>query len=259
MRPLTLNLARRPFANSRPLARATLLFWLIGGVFFALNVLFYWQHFSGEGQSERVMRDIASRIEVERSTIVRLEGEVADLDLAGQNQLVTFLNQKIAERTFSWSSLFDDLAEVLPEDVQLERVTPKVTGRANPRRPRNRRASREEVDEVVALSLNGRAKSGEKMLALVDALFEHPSFREPSPNSETRREESTELSFSLSVFYLPRRPVEGATAPEPLDPEVLEEAVPEDEVPEEIVAEGEMSPHPDGEARPEVETDGGAS
>lgn len=201
MRPLTLNLARRPFANVRPVFRATLALWVIGAILLGVNMFFYWRHFSGEGQSERIMGDIADRVEAERNMIAGLEKELAGFELERQNELVLFLNEKIAERTFSWSALFDDLAEALPPDVQLERVTPKFGGRRTGRR----RRPAEDL-ELVSLSLNGQAKGGQEMHAFVDALFDHPRFREPSPTSESRREDSTDLSFSLTVSYLPRRP-----------------------------------------------------
>ena len=75
-----------------------------------------------------------------------------------------------------------------------------------------RRAAVAEADpgRRVQLDLQGRARDGEAILALVDALFADPAFADPDLSREARQE--GEVAFSLSVAYLPRAAEELARA-----------------------------------------------
>jgi Tfp pilus assembly protein PilN len=123
--------------------------------------------------------------------------------LSKQNRQVEFLNSQIAKRTFSWSRLIDRLAEVLPNTVQLRRVTPVVND------PDDARRARRDFDgqQTVSVELVGVTSSNEAILEFVDALFEHPSFVSPDLSSESRRQEGLD-QFSLRVIYLPEAGLE---------------------------------------------------
>lgn len=198
-----LNLARRPFVNRRPVRRLALLLWLVGGGLMVANALLYWRYFSGQGERGARLEQLDRGIREEREAIARLERELAAIDLDWQNGQVEFLNEKIEQRVFSWSTLFDDVAAVLPDDVQLTRVAPrrarKPTRRAT-RSSRFRAAAR--ADGAVELSLVGGAKDGEALLAFVDTLFEHPRFRNPDLSREARVDDGS-IGFTLRVHYLP--------------------------------------------------------
>ncbi len=221
MRPQDLNLARRPFVNLRPVKRVALLLWLVGGVFLVANALLYWRHFSGRSEQSAQLEDVERRSEEERTLVGRLERQLAGLDLEWQNRRVVFLNSKIDQRTFSWSTLFDRLAEVLPLDLQLRRVAPRIR---QARSTRRRRARGQPIQtEEVHLDIGGSARSGEALLEFVDALFAHPSFRDPNLASESRQSgEVTE--FVLSVVYLPGRSSEEAPTGAEAAPEETTEA-----------------------------------
>src|SRR6185295_2221078 len=170
-----LNLARRPFANGRPVVRITGLLWLAGAILLASNVAAY-RHYLRESVQKRAELDQvrAERGQTEQR-IAALSREFASFDLERQNKQVTYLNLRIAERTFSWSTLLDRLARVLPADVRLKSLRPP---------PGDRR---------------------EERLRFVDNLFADRDFAEPNLKSEQRGETGV-ISFSLSVDYLPEAP-----------------------------------------------------
>lgn len=197
-----LNLARRPFVNRRPVSRVTWILWALGGVCFLANVALYWNHVESLGDRRGRLEELDQQTLAAREEIAQTDAELAGLDLDWQNVQVTYLNGRIAERTFGWSRLFDRLEEVLPRDVRLERLTPRLIEADEETTRRGSRASLE-GEERVLLRLDGVARTGEAVLELVDNLFAHPAFADPSPTSESRRQNGLEIGFNLTVVYLP--------------------------------------------------------
>jgi Tfp pilus assembly protein PilN len=206
-----LNLARRPFVNSRPVTRVALLLGGAGLLLLLGNVSLFWSYFAGSENLRGELRAVREQSDTERETIARLEGQVASLDLGRQNEQVEFLNGKIAERTFSWSLLFDRLAAVLPGDVRLARLTPTADERRDAAGSRRtfRSGRRGEggaaAGERVNLELSGEARNYEALLRFVDNLFSHPAFEEPNLTREDRDDDGL-ITFNLEVVYLPGTP-----------------------------------------------------
>jgi Tfp pilus assembly protein PilN len=200
----SLNLAHRPFVNTRPVERVAAILWVLGVVLLAWNLKLF-MGYLGSSQATRgklatLERDIAG----EQSANAELQGQVAKLGLEQENREVTFLNRKIEERTFSWSLLFDRLAEVLPDRVRLLRLTPSnVVQREIGLGPRA--SARELNPPPVVLTLHCEAKDDEALLRFVDNLFAYPAFSEPNLENE-EREDSGLLRFDLTVQYQPNAP-----------------------------------------------------
>ena len=205
MKPVVLNLAERPFVNERPVRRTAMLLWIVGATLLVLNVGVYERHWSGQQEKRATIDLIESRRTDETNKLRELQVQFADLGVDDQNSQIQFLNTQIAKRTFSWSNLMDRLAEVLPETVQLRRVTPRVTDSDDSRRSRAGVGS----ENTVTVEMSGVARSDEALLAFVDALFAHPIFAAPNLANESQQEGNLD-QFSLSVLYLPDRqpPVE---------------------------------------------------
>lgn len=196
-----LNLARRPFTNSRPVVRAAALLWLLGLLLLLGNVALFWGYLSGSAEKREELARLEQQVERERQTIRTLESRIDGLDLEQQNRQVRYLNRKIAQRTFSWSLLFDRVAETLPDQVRLMRLAP--TGLAEDSEREALRDDEEEGEDEVRLSISGVAKSDEALLQFVDNLFAHPAFDDPDPTRETREEDTNQVRFDLTVTYLP--------------------------------------------------------
>jgi Tfp pilus assembly protein PilN len=169
-------------------------------VLLVLNVGLYQQHISRQQERSTAIESIETRRSETLTAIQRLQQELSTLELEKQNRQIEFLNTQIATRTFSWSRLMDRLAEVLPETVQLRRVTPKMS---DPKDARILRAG-VESEHTVIVGMAGVSRSDNAILELVDALFAHPSFVAPNLVNESRRDENLN-QFALTVLYLPDR------------------------------------------------------
>lgn len=191
-RPGEINLARRPFVNQRPVRRISVSMASAGLALLLVNLWLYVGYAAERRQNEGELRRIAGQIEQEGRRVVELRVTLAEADLGAQNALVVFLNQRIAERTFGWSVLFDRLSSLLPEDARLLSLTPRFGDDGRPGEP---------ASSEIRLGLGGAARSSEAVLDLVDALFADPAFRDPDLHQETGL--GGEVRFTLDVVYMP--------------------------------------------------------
>lgn len=223
MIPPAPNLARRPFANTRPAARAAVFLWVAGALLLAGNVAVYYGYYAKSADKRAELGALEGSTAREATTKAGLETALASIDLAAQNQQVEFLNRKIAERSFSWSLLFDRLAEVLPDDVRLQSLRPE--GVVEDERKTARRLARGEAIEEgrVRLDVLGEARNGEALLRFVDNLFAHAAFDDPDLAHEAT--EGGIIQFKLVVEYLP-----AVAEAQP----VIEEVAPEDDLEERV-------------------------
>lgn len=215
----SLNLAGRPFVNTRPVTRVSILLWTLGLLLLLGNGSLFWNYLSGSAEKRAELDRLKQDVQRQQQSVQQLEERLASLDLEQQNRQVLYLNRKIEERTFSWSLLFDRLAETMPNDVRLTRLAPRPVER---KRGTRQQEQLEPADGRVLLNLHGVAKSDEDLLAFVDRLFAHDSFDEPDFTRETQTEESNPSEeFDIQVIYIP-----GGKSGQP----VIEEAAPQPEI-----------------------------
>ena len=221
-RPQPVNLARRPFANTRHIRRLGIALWVAGALLLALDGWLYWRSLFGIESKKEERAGVDTAITAERERLAKAEEALATIDLERQNFEATFLNARIAERTFPWSALFDQLADVLPKRVRLLSLTPKPPEEQRiTLRPRPASTREEPGDGRVYLLLSGVAESDDALLELLDNLFAHAAFDSPQLTSEARKPDG--ISFAVNVFYLPGQAAAPAPAPTPT-PEIVEEA-----------------------------------
>lgn len=216
MQPL--NVARRPFTNTRPVTRISILLWLLGILLLLGNVSLFWNYLSGSGEKRAELGRLETQVTNETQAVSRLDARLAASGLDRQNAQVRFLNRRIAERTFSWSLLFDRLAEVMPNDVRLNRLAPSglVDKEA---RDLNDAQAQAQRDNRVTLTISGEAKSDEVIYKFVDNLFAHPAFEDPDISRESVADNGL-VKFEIKVMYLPSGSPQAA-------PIVIEEKVEE--------------------------------
>jgi hypothetical protein len=121
-----LNLASKPFFNNRKFYAATLLLGLVFVGLSATNLLLYLAHRS---QSQWLNRELANqtaeagRLELEQQEIwARLQRTETEDFL----NLVDYLNPLIARRTFSWTRFLNRLENLVPHQVQIVAITPRI-------------------------------------------------------------------------------------------------------------------------------------
>ena len=181
------NLATRPFVNARPVWIVTLASALVVVVVLATLGISYLR--GNRTLAER----IAARDELQRrhdAIVDELRGEVQTLKGVPWRSLtarISSTNEILRERGFSWLQMLDDIEEVLPYDVRIVKITPKVEG------------------ERVLIGLEAVCRTREALLELLDNMITDPRFAEPTPRSEVFPEESDSATFDLvfTVTYLP--------------------------------------------------------
>ena len=210
-----LNLARKPFLNSRPVVRVSLLLWLIGLALLLWNVVQFQRYLEDSAEKRAQIEQGDREIARQRKASSDLETQLAGLDLDKLNEQVEFLNQKIDERTFSWSLLLDRIAEVLPNDVRLVRMTPRTGDRDRAASTQRARQATGNAPRRILLEISGETRNDGALLQFVDNLFAHPAFADPDLTREERQEETGNLvTFELKVQYIPGGAPQGAVIEE---------------------------------------------
>lgn len=203
----SLNLARRPFINTRPVTRVSILLWVLGFLLLLGNVSLFWNYLSGSAEKRDELERLVEDVQRQQQTVTELEQRLASLELAEQNRQVRFLNRKITERTFSWSLLFDRLAQVLPDDVRLTRLAPQRTNTKKVVDEELEEGTKKPEDERVQLLINGVSRSDDGHYRFVDRLFAHESFEAPDISRESRDEGNDLVEFDVTVTYIPGGPL----------------------------------------------------
>ena len=219
---MAVNLASRPFANTRPLRRVAVLLWIVGAVLAAVAGTLYWKSFFGiEGGREKIAA-VDHSLAAERRRLAAAETALAGMDLRRQNVEAAYLEARLRERTFPWSALFEHLAQVLPRKVRLVSLAPQVGDPRVDRSARrgaeavlrNRRPASVAAGGRVYLQMAGVAANDEALTDLLDRLFASNWFANPTLPNERR--ENGQLAFSLGVSYLPGGRASVAVIDEPL-------------------------------------------
>lgn len=204
-----LDLAARPFLNVRPVRRLAFALWVLGLLLAAINVRLYARSLTGLDTTQAALESESSRIAELEKSITNNSQQLRTIDLKDQNARASFLNLRIAERTFPWGDLFDRLAQVMPREVRLYSLSPQLMAET-PARGSRRRTRVETQNDRVVLNITGGSEGDEPLLEFLDRLYTDPAFENPSLASETR--ELGQLhSFALSVVYLPAQAASNET------------------------------------------------
>ena len=197
---MSLNLAASPFVNQRPVRRTGYILWLVGLLLALANVYLYWSYLSGQGATQTGLQEVSAQLEQESAQLRAAQEELAGFEPRELNRKIEFVNLRIVQRTFSWSRLFDVVAETLPGDVRLASLSPKF-GEGDRRERRGRRGANLQFGEVL-LEIRGEAKTSEALLEFVDRLFAHDAFKNADLRQEQYQEGTGRIFFSVSTMYL---------------------------------------------------------
>jgi hypothetical protein len=201
-----LNLARRPFLNSRPVVRLSLLLTALG-IALLIGNLSLFRSYRDRSADKRAQIDHGSaEIARQQALQAQLQKKLDSFDLDVQNQKIDFLNQQIRDRTFSWSTLLDRIAERLPNDIRLNRLAPLTGEKADRELQRSHATARRgNAADQVTLAITGETRDDGALLTFVDRLFK-PPFAEPDLTREERSEDGKLEKFEISVQYRPGPP-----------------------------------------------------
>ncbi|HSN53939.1 MAG TPA: hypothetical protein VLT32_04675 [Candidatus Sulfomarinibacteraceae bacterium] len=183
------NLASRPHLNTRPVWLVTAVAVVVALAFAAANV-WVWVSSSRELAEQLVRQE---QLEAEHRRLAAEVGEQVESlnrvpwrSLAGK---INAVNSVIREHEFSWLGMLDDIERVLPYEVRLTKIAPKV-----------------DVDSV-NLSLMAIGRTRDALLEFLDNLIADPAFSDPTPQSEITPEESG-LGYVLTLTVTHHPPAE---------------------------------------------------
>ena len=180
------NLASRPYLNTRPVWVVTAVAAFMVLIFAVVNTHVWLK--SSHSLEEQILTYDQLEEEYRRLT-AEVSEQAEDLNRVPWKSLaarVNAVNAVIREHEFSWIGLLDDIERVLPYEVRLTKISPRV-----------------DVDSV-NLSLVAIGRTRDALLDFFDALIQDPSFSEPTPSSEITPEESGfGYVFNLTVVHHP--------------------------------------------------------
>jgi len=188
---LTTNLSTRPFYNERAVRTilALLLLLVVAlTVFDALTA--YGLRTRERGLSARATQALAEadRLRGEARTMT---AQINPKELEAVSRAATEANAVIAQRTFSWVALFEELEATLPDDVRVTAVQPRV-----------------EKGNTIVL-LNVEAMSSEHLATFMEALERRGAFRHVLPRNKSLGDDDV-IDATVEATYQPgARPVEG--------------------------------------------------
>lgn len=184
MKPLHLNLASRPYRDYRPVYAVVVAMSLITAFLMLNNVETYYRYTRDTHSTRSKIASIEAQTQREREREQSVQQRIKGLDLRRLSAQTRFVNAKLAERAFSWSTLLDELESVLVDDVRLVSVAPAF------------------AEGSIQLSLEFVSKSADGMIKTINRMNADPQFRNPFPSSQSALEAGG-YSFSLTVQYLP--------------------------------------------------------
>jgi type IV pilus assembly protein PilN len=184
VKPLHLNLASRPYRDYRPVYAVVVILSLITAFLMLNNVETYYRYTRDTRSTRAKIASVEAQTQQERERNEMVQQRIKGLDLARLSAQTSFVNAKLAERAFSWSTLLDELESVLVDDVRLVSVAPRF------------------ADGQITLTLNFVSKNADGMIKTINRMNADPQFRNPFPSTQAVVETGG-YTFSLTVQYIP--------------------------------------------------------
>jgi type IV pilus assembly protein PilN len=123
---ININLSSKPFVNYRKFAviTASLLLILVGISYW--NISHYRTVHSRKENINRVLADSQFQIEKLAKEEQEIRGHLQQPETTDFLDLVNYVNLLIKRRTFSWTRLLNDLEKLIPANVQVVSIRPKL-------------------------------------------------------------------------------------------------------------------------------------
>ena len=182
----TLDFARRPFSDERPIWALVAVFFAAGAVLLFVNARLY----SGFHRDVADIRTDIDRLTERGRAAAKTSAQARAVlqsyklsSLAAESQSLLAL---VAERRFSWTALLTRLEKTLPADVRLARLQPRF-----------------DDPSAVALDISLVGRSPDSVVKTIAALSADPAFRDVELKSEATAEHGAVEghSFELSTLY----------------------------------------------------------
>jgi Tfp pilus assembly protein PilN len=168
VKTLHLNLASKPFRDYRPVWAVAAALAVLSGILLINNVQTAYRYFVNTKTTRSEIDRLHSESDGEARRARQLQNDIQRFDKKALNTQTTFINAQIAERSFSWTALLDQLERIVPHDVRLVTLNPSFT-------PEGR----------THLTMVCRAKSSNGTVEMIRRLQQDLHFERTLPLSET--------------------------------------------------------------------------
>jgi len=197
VRTTPLNLATRPVRNERLPALLFLLAAFALLIVTAQHALIVYRLRPG---GSKALHAEVERLREESRKLTQEAGDLRRVTVSGQDLLEwAVLKSLVDRRTFWWSKLYEVLEQMMPADVRIISLTPRV------------RDQERSIDFVIHVQQDDAAYRFEQ------ALRKRPEFADVQLNSMKRGVLSGEVEFHITALYLAGQPTE-ASPPVPAAP-----------------------------------------
>ncbi len=197
---MNINLARKPFINRKPVIRVSVILWLLAFLMTFFNVSLYLKYMEGFSKRFEEAAILKDKIEKDRETIRELSDRLSKMRLKKLNKKVKFINSLIRQRTLKWTAIFSKLGEILPVEVRLVSLSPRVKS--------SRQYAKMKHLEEISLGLVGVAKGSESLYKFLDSLYKDPHFFNPSLQGESTQQDGVVFNMN-TIFVLPQGGIDG--------------------------------------------------
>ncbi|MFP5245741.1 MAG: hypothetical protein ACLGH0_03520, partial [Thermoanaerobaculia bacterium] len=188
VKPIHLNLASRPYRDYRPVYAAVVVMSLLTAFLMLNNIETYYRYTRETKTTRAKIADLELQAQKERDRDQAVQQQMKNLDLARLDVQTKFINAKLGERAFSWSTLLDELESILIDDVRLISVAPAFDKEGN-----------------IKLTMQFESKSADGMVTTINRMNNDPQFHDPFPTSDLVSDQGIYM-FSLIADYLPPSP-----------------------------------------------------
>lgn len=188
MKPIELNLATQPYRNDSPLIVGLVLLTLAAVGFTTYNAYAF---MTADTREDTLLSDLEGHRERKsqmRSESDSLEGTLREVDQETLTSQADFVTSVLRERNFSWTTLFNELEEVLPWNIRIVSVRPRFESGA------------------VVIELIGLARDNRAYFDFQDRLLKSDHFAEIVPGNLEIQEGSKRVRFALTCNYAPPSP-----------------------------------------------------
>ena len=168
MKPIHLNLAKRPFEDKRLFITTVVGLSIIIAALLFTNIDTYLRYRVQTQTTRSTIAALDAKAEQERRRTETVKQQLSRIDVASLAKQTSFINAQLAQRAFSWSELLDHLEAVLADDVRVTSIAPSFL-----------------PDGRVMLNMAVEAKTANGLVDMLQRFNRDPHFVNPFPSNET--------------------------------------------------------------------------
>jgi hypothetical protein len=185
VKPIHLNLAARPYRDTRPFTIVVVVAaTIIAGMTYLNAVTFLRYRYETRTTTAKIASTQAQTQQEQHRAELAVD-RLKHVDVTLLATQTEFANAQLAERAFSWSELLDRLEHVLPNDVRIGGVAPQFG-----------------KNGLIHLSLACETKTGQGMVNTINRFNSDPHFSHAFPTTESHVGDNA-WKFSVGVDYKP--------------------------------------------------------